>query len=163
MKACSKGVNSMARPAKVISAKTSNDIKAEKEMRQKTENKLKGKGVRITPPSYLSPNQKKLFKTIVKNLTEAGILGVLDIYVLSTAAITIDRLMTMEKQINEDEELLLDSKFMSSKDKYMKDFFRICNELCLSPQARAKISIATVNGVKEGKKNPILDALLDDD
>jgi hypothetical protein len=69
----------------------------------------------------------------------------------------------MEKQINEDEELLLDSKFMSSKDKYMKDFFRICNELCLSPQARAKISIATVNGVKEGKKNPILDALLDDD
>ena len=107
--------------------------------------------------------QKKLFKTIVKNLTEAGILGVLDIYVLSTAAITIDRLMTMEKQINEDEELLLDSKFMSSKDKYMKDFFRICNELCLSPQARAKISIATVNGVKEGKKNPILDALLDDD
>ena len=153
----------MGRPAKASIVNVAKESKVEKELKKKTEEKLKGSAKRITPPSYLSPNQKKLFKTIVKNLTEAGILGVLDIYVLSSAAITIDRLMTMETQINENEDLLFDSKFMSSKDKYMKDFFRICNELCLSPQARAKISIATVNGVKEGKKNPILDALLDDD
>jgi phage terminase small subunit len=47
---------------------------------------------------------------------------------------------------------------MTAKDKYTKDFFRCCNELSLSPQARAKLSISNVNAMKESK-NPLLDAL----
>ena len=41
---------------------------------------------------------------------------------------------------------------------YSKDFFRCCNELSLSPQARAKISIST----PPEKKKTIMDILGDD-
>ena len=35
---------------------------------------------------------------------------------------------------------MYDKRIMSTKEKYTKDFFRCCNELCLSPQSRAKIA-----------------------
>jgi phage terminase small subunit len=91
-------------------------------------------------------------------MKEADILGNLDVYVLTTASIAIDRLAKMEQDINENEKLLFDTHFMQAKDKYTKDFFRCCNELSLSPQARAKLSIANVSAMKESK-NPLLDAL----
>ena len=46
----------------------------------------------------------------------------------------------------------------SARDMYSKDFFRCCNELSLSPQARAKISIST----PPEKKKTIMDILGDD-
>jgi P27 family predicted phage terminase small subunit len=106
----------------------------------------------------LTDDQKKIFRYIIKELKEADILGNLDVYVLTTTAISIDRLAKMEQQINDDDRLLLDTHFMTAKDKYTKDFFRCCNELSLSPQARAKLSISNVNAMKESK-NPLLDAL----
>lgn len=148
----------MARPAKAIGTKTGAITKEEEEIRKKTETKLKGKSNRLTPPKYLTDNQKKIFRYIIKELKEADILGNLDVYVLTTAAISIDRLATMEQQINDNSSLLLDTHFMTAKDKYTKDFFRCCNELSLSPQARAKISISNVNAANN-TKNPLMDAL----
>ena len=45
---------------------------------------------------------------------------------------------------------------------YSKDFFRCCNELCLSPQARAKISIVGAKDAGKDKKS-IMDILGDDE
>ena len=51
---------------------------------------------------------------------------------------------------------------MSSKDKYTKDFFRCCNELSLSPQARAKIGSLALQA-KEKEEDPLIKALKGDD
>ena len=38
---------------------------------------------------------------------------------------------------------------MVLKSTYIKEFFRICNELCLSPQSRAKMSISASKMAEE--------------
>lgn len=147
----------MARPAKPVSVQQAAMTKEEISERQEMEEKLKKKG-RLIPPKYLSKEQKKIFKFIVDNLKEADILGKLDIPIIAQTAICIDRLQTIEEKINEDTRLLMDGKIMAAKDKYTKDFFRCCNELCLSPQARAKMALSAYKS-KEEQSDPIGDLL----
>ena len=49
---------------------------------------------------------------------------------------------------------------MSAKDKYTKSFFRCCNELCLSPQSRAKMANINLQGKED---SPLIKLLNDDD
>ena len=114
--------------------------KEQREKRIEEENRIKGNCDKLVPPEYLTDDQKKLFQYIMKELEESKILGNLDLFVLSKAAITIDRVQKMEQKINESENLELNNTFRSTLDMYSKEFFRCCNELCLSPQARAKIA-----------------------
>lgn len=152
----------MARPCKPIETQSRHNTKEEIEARKNQEEKLKGLADKIKPPKYLNKEQKKIFKYIVDELKASGILSNLDIYVLATCSIAISRLIEIETQINEDIKNLWDKSLMSSKDKYTKDFFRCCNELSLSPQARAKIgSLALQNREKE--EDPLIKALKDDD
>lgn len=148
----------MGRPAKSVNSKVSHDTAQEIAIRKEAEKRLKGGTNKLTPPDYLTKSQKKIFKFIVENLKEADILGNLDLYILSVTAVTIDNLIELDKMINAEEDLLIKIKIMNSRDKYTKDFFRCCNELSLSPQARAKLSIADVKASKESK-NPLLEAL----
>lgn len=150
----------MGRPAKSVSVNSKNFTSDEKEKRQAVENQLKGNNKIIYAPRYLNDNQKKIFKFIISMLKESDILGSLDVYILSTAAISIDRIQYIEKKINEEQDLIYDKNFMSAKDKYTKDFFRCCNELCLSPQSRAKLSLAKYGA--DSEEDPMAD-LLDDE
>ena len=152
----------MARPAKPLNEQSGAITKEQALERERAEKKLRGKDDKVKPPSYLTNAQKKIFRYIVNELKASGVLGNLDVYVLTLAAVSIDRITDIENQINENSQLLLESKLMAAKEKYSKDFFRCCNELSLSPQARAKISIANVKAIKENR-NPILDVLEDDD
>ena len=95
-------------------------------------------------------------------LDECGILGSLDVYILTSCAIAIDRLENIERRVNEDESLMSDSALMATKDKYTKDLYRCCNELCLSPQARAKIGSLAAQAAKQ-REDPLLKALREDD
>ena len=81
-------------------------------------------------------------------------------FVLNRTAITIERLENLDKQANKDAELMFTTAFKSSRDMYSKDFFRCCNELCLSPQSRAKLSISAV---KQPEKKTLKDILAEDD
>lgn len=147
----------MARPCKSVKLLSDySQTKSELKKRAEVEEKLKGSGKNISPPTYLSTNQKKLFRYIVKELNASEILGSLDIYILSTCCISIDRLQEIEKLINENIEQLFNKDLMSAKDKYTKDFFRCCNELSLSPQSRAKLGNLNLN---EKKGNPLREAL----
>lgn len=150
----------MARPAKATKTMAKNLTAEERAARLETEEALKGSADKLIPPKFLSKEQKGIFRKIVSELQEANILGNLDVYILSTAAISIDRMQTIEQQINEHPELLSDRDFMSSKEKYSRDFYRCCNELCLSPQSRAKLAGLRVQ--KEKGENPLLKALRDD-
>jgi len=141
----------MARPAKAIETQSRNNSKAEIEMRKNVEQKLKSGIDKIIPPKYLSKKQVKIFKYIVKELKASDILGNLDIYVLTTCCIAIDRLEQIETEINNDFSLLSNSSFMASKDKYT-------NELSLSPQARSKIGSLTLKSEKE-RQDPLIQIL----
>lgn len=151
----------MARPSKSVSVISKNLTKEERKAREEAENKIKGSDDAIKPLPHLNNRQKQIFEFIVEELKEANILGNLDIYILNQTAISIERLETLERKANEDDEFLFSSSYKSIHDMYSKDFFRCCNELCLSPQSRAKISIASIP--KEKEKKTIADLISDDD
>lgn len=148
----------MARPTKSVNIMSKNLTKEEKEIRVKAEEKLKGGADKITPPKYLSKGQKKIFKNIVEELEASGILGNLDIYILSTCSIALDRMQEIEKTINENPSLIRDKDLRLANDKYTKDFFRCCNELSLSPQSRAKIGNLSLQKQQE-EQDPLLKVL----
>lgn len=150
----------MARPAKSISTAVGARTKAEKDGRKAAENKLKGVKT-PEPPEYLNEKQREVFNFIVDGLKEAQILGKLDTYVLAMTATAIERLEYLDTELMKPENVG-NTKLMQAREKYSRDFFRGCNELSLSPQARAKLSIANVNAMMEAKKkNPLLEALND--
>ena len=150
----------MARPSKSVTSSTGKISKEEKEIRLETENKLKGGNENLIPASYLNERQVEIFNYILSNLEESKVLGNLDVFVLNRTAITIERLENLDKQANENEEIIFTTAFKSSRDMYSKDFFRCCNELCLSPQSRAKLSITAV---KQPEKKTLKDILAEDD
>lgn len=150
----------MARPA--MSAKTTSKhlTKAEAEVKSSTEEKLRGVGGRLRPPKYLTAAQKKIFRFIVKELEGSEILGNLDVYVLTECSIALDRMQEIESRINQDMSQISNDKLLQTKDRYTKSFFRCCNELCLSPQSRAKMGNLNLQAKEE---NPLIKALMDDE
>lgn len=148
----------MARPSKSVKVMSKNLTKEERELRLATEEKLKGGADNISPPTYLNARQKKIFNYIIQQLNESGILGNLDIYILSQASIAIDRLQQIEKIINKDINRIYDKDLIKAKSEYTKDFFRCCNELSLSPQSRAKLGNINLQAEQE-KQDPLLQVL----
>lgn len=153
----------MGRPAKVVESQSRHNTKAEIEARKTAEEKVKGLADKIDkPPTYLNKEQKKIYKFIISELKATNLLTNLDVFILSTCAIAVDRLKTIETLINKNIGSIINKDLMSSKDKYTKDLYRCCNELSLSPQSRAKLgSLALSNKAK--KEDPLLKALSQDD
>ncbi|MFR2840323.1 MAG: phage terminase small subunit P27 family [Zhenhengia sp.] len=151
----------MARPTKSITTRTGHMSKTDIDRRLEYEAKLRGDSDKIRAPAYLTLQQKKHFRTIVDYLKESGILGNIDVYLLAQTAITIDRIQACEVAINQDGVVDLEGNpnpHIKIRTAYMKDFFRMCNELSLSPQARAKI--ANINCSAEAEKtDPLLTIL----
>lgn len=147
----------MARPSMSANVTSKHLTKAEKEKKLSVESKLKGSGT-LKPPDYLSIEQKKIFRFIVRSLEESDILASTDVYVLSECSICIDRMRAIESEINANTELLENSSLIAVKDRYTKAFLRYCNELCLSPQSRAKIGNLALQAKDE---NPLMELLND--
>ena len=143
----------MGRPAKSVSVQSKHLTEEEKAARQETEKRLQGKKDKIKPLKHLTKEQKKIFTTLKAELAAADILSNLDIYILSTCAIAIDRLAFIESKMNTDHNLIADKDYLAAKDKYTKDLYRCSSELCLSPQSRAKIGKLATEAKKE---NPLL-------
>jgi len=131
----------MARPTKPAATLTPcSQTKDEIAARQEMEQSLRGVEAKPRPPKHLTKKQKAVFNRIVKLLAPSKILGTLDDYILAQCAISIDRLQYIENQINEDPAQLENRELINARDKYARDFYRGCNELSLSPQARAKLA-----------------------
>lgn len=152
--------DTVARPS--MSAKTTAKhlTKAEKDAKMSAEDKLRGSADKLKPPKYLSAAQKKIFKFIVSELEGSDILGNLDVYVLSECSIALDRMQEIESRINQDTAQLSNDKLLQTKERYTKSFFRCCNELCLSPQSRAKMGNLNLQAKEE---NPLFKILCDDE
>lgn len=148
----------MGRPAKTVSTNSRHNTKKDIEIRKAAEEKARGGMDKLIPPRYLTKEQKVIYKYIVDNLKEAEILGNLDHYILAMTAVTIDSIIQFDKAMNQVEDIMEKSKLIAARNNLAKDFFRCCNELSLSPQARAKISIANVKTIRENQ-NPLLEVL----
>lgn len=149
----------MPRPCKSVKVLDKySQTKAEIQIRLDNEEKLKGGAGKIISPSYLNINQKKIFKYIVAELKASGILGNLDIFILTSCVIAIDRLQEIEGMINSDFDTVMNKDLMSAKDKYTKDLFRCTNELSLSPQSRAKLSNINLQA-EQNSADPLLKLL----
>lgn len=151
----------MARPAKSARIKTGTIPKDEEAQRIELEDKLCGKKDKLVPPLYLTEEQMEIFNYIMTELQEADILGNLDLFILAQTAISVDRIQELDRKANNDKALLFQNAFRMARAEASKEYFRCCNELCLSPQSRAKLSIAKV---KPGeKKKTIMDLINEDD
>lgn len=146
----------MGRPSKSAKVLTEySQTKAEIAARVETENKLKGSGLPVAP-GHLTEEQRGIFDRVVDQLKDSDILSELDSDIIGVYAVALDRLTEIERRQNEDPALFCDSKLLSAKEKYSKDFFRCCNELCLSPQSRAKVAIAATS---KKSTDPLLEVL----
>lgn len=145
----------MARPAKSIDVQSGAIRNDAAQARRATENTLKGEAVQIVPSFALSEEQTEIFEKIKLLFEKAGLLGELDCYVLTEGAVVIDRLQQIDLRINNDPDLLFDRDVCNTRKEYMQNFFRICNELSLSPQSRAKMGILALGKDKQ-EKDPIL-------
>lgn len=148
----------MGRPATPVAATTGKSGKQTKSDRENTENSLKGNAKNVQPAYKLNTSQRKVFNAIRKVLQDAGVLGELDAYVLTATAVAFARVQEIDLIVNENERLLFDKDRLSVREKYWSAFCRGCNELGLSPQARAKLGI--VAAASKAKENDPLAQIL---
>lgn len=152
----------MARPAKSVNVKTGAISSEEENIRKGIESKLRGASALPLPPDYLTDEQKVIFQHIVDELRESDILGKLDVYALESTAIAISCVRQINDMVNNDASLLSNAKLQSARSKYQSDMWRGANELCLSPQARAKIGSLAAQAVKQ-KEDPLLKVIGEED
>ena len=113
------------------------------------QNSLKGDNACIVPPYKLSYSQLNIFNRIRDVYDNVGLIGELDIYTLAECAVVIDRLQVLEMMINDNPDLLTDKDIMSIRKGYTQDYYRLCNELGLSPQSRAKLGSLSLQKDKQ--------------
>lgn len=152
----------MARPAKSVKVKSGEISSAEKQLRQEIEEKLCGPGGEIIAPDYLTDDQREIFEFIVSELKDSEILGRLDVYAVESTAIAISKVRQINEMGNKDPDLLSNTALQGTRAKYQQDVWRGLSELCLSPQARAKIGSLAAQAAKH-KEDPLLKALMEDD
>lgn len=150
------------RPAKAVVVNSKNFTQDEKNARSEMESKVRGVAVKPEPPEHMADDQREIFQFIVDGLVESEILGKLDVFVLESTAVAVARLRKINQMVDRDDSLLSDTALQGSRSKYQSDLWRGCNELCLSPQARAKLGSIAAQA-KRGEKDPLEAALEDDD
>lgn len=152
----------MGRPAKSVAVNSKRFSKDEKGARLEMEEKVRGAAVRPEAPAGMTEDQRAVFQFIVEELAQSDILGRLDVFVLESTAVAVARLRRINALIDADDTLLSETSLQNSRAKYQSDLWRGCNELCLSPQARAKIGNLAAQAARE-RKDPLLAALEADD
>lgn len=152
----------MARPAKSVKVKTGAISGDEEALRGGVEERLRGPVADLVPPEHLPEDQREIFRYIVEQLKDSEILSRLDVYVLESTAVAIARVRQINGRINDDPSLLSDASLQSARAKYQADMWRGAGELCLSPQARAKIGSLAAQAAK-AKEDPLLKVLNGDD
>ena len=82
----------------------------------------------------------------------------LDAPLLELASIALDRIRMYDDMIREAPEGKIDSKLIRDRNVIVQEWLRYCNELCLSPQSRAKLGTISVTTMREST-DPIKAAL----
>lgn len=146
----------MARPTKSTKALSDySQTKDEIREREQMEKKLMCEGL-PSAPEWLNERQKEIYENIIDFLKDSEMLALNDVFILTQTAVAIERLEYIEKIINNDLESVTDKNLASARRGYASDFYRGCNELCLSPQSRAKLANAAVTKQKKAPLEEII-------
>ena len=148
----------MGRPAKPAAVSSGKIGKEKRSARKKTEDELRGKSDKLSPPEWLNDRQKEVFAYIEKELAGGKIVGNVDAFVLTSFSIAVDRLEGIEKYINANSNAMFEREVLQAKAKYTADFNTGIKELSLSPQARAKLGGINIVAEKE-KEDPVVKLL----
>lgn len=158
------------RPNKPVALLSKNLTKEEREHRLDAEKKMKGNDDKVyKAPKGLPKEVAKIYKTLVNELKEAGILNNLDIELLTTTAYAIFRMKEARQKIDADGVVLevyrpitkdgevVDKVLVSTiknpavtveKD-YQAIFHTGCIQLGLSPSSRTKLSLINLEATRE--------------
>ena len=145
----------MARPAKPIELQSRHNTKSDIQKPKEVQDLLKGNAADLQHPFPLTDSQQEIFDLLVDAYRKADVLGELDSYIIAEGAVVIDRLREIEGRINENPDLMFQDSVRNTRKEYAANFFRICNELGLSPQSRAKLGSLAVKKDQEDN-DPIL-------
>ena len=152
----------MARPTKAVKVKSGALSSEDSRARQFMENVVQGSGDAPAAPAHLTDAQREVYAYIVDGLNESNILGKLDVFTLEAVAVAIVRVRQINQMIEADPKLLFDNALQNTRSKFQTEFWRGCNELCLSPQSRAKLGSVAANALKK-QEDPLIKALSADD
>lgn len=141
----------MARPAKPVSMQSDGTRIAndEKRARQEAEEEMRGASDKLHPPKSFPERRKQIFRETVEELSERGMLGNLDHYVLVKFSTAVDMLERIDGIIEADMEEIENAKLRNAREMYSRDFFKCCTELGMSPASRAKSAIARAENTKK--------------
>ena len=153
----------MARPAKSVKLQSDGTkmTTAERNAREETEEKLRGSADALTAPADWPESRIVIFDEVVKELTDRGIVGNLDYFVIKKFSTSMDMLNKIDATIDAHPEELQNAKMRNAREMYSRDFFRCCTELCLSPSSRAKIAIKSAE--KAAKPKSVFDIVENED
>ncbi|RXI57423.1 phage terminase small subunit P27 family [Clostridium tetani] len=160
----------MAKAPKPIELQSKHLTKEEIENRKEQEERLKGASNKVyKTPKNLSKEEKKIYKFLVDELRESGILCNLDIIILKTTCDAICRMEECKENIKaygvaltkEDSTLYRNPATTIYKD-YNSIFNKCCMELGLSPSARARLAQVNINA-QQKKEDPLLQILRGDE
>lgn len=148
----------MARPPKSIDQTVGHRTKAEIETRKQAEEKIKGADDLVfKTPNWLSKEAKKIYKFLIEQFKQTGILTNLDKETVAICADTIAKMREAQRLIDE-QGLMVDGKanpMINVYEKYSKIYAKMITELGLSPTARSRMALTQVKA-QEQEGDPIL-------
>lgn len=143
------------RPAKAAAVSSGKIGGKRRTARIEAEAALRGAGDALDAPEWLNGRQREVFQYVVGEMEAGGVLGNVDLFILTYFSVAVERLECIERKINASGDALCDRELMAAKSKYSDDFKTGLRELSLSPQARAKLgSMAAAQ--KEKDADPVL-------
>lgn len=148
----------MGRPAKPVNVNAKHLTAEEKKTRGSAESTLRGASDKLEPPGWLNDRQQDIFRYVVSEMEAGGILGNVDVFVLTQFSVAVERLEEIERSVNQDRSTLYDKALMAAKTKYTDDFKTGLRELSLSPQSRAKLGGMAL-AQKQKEADPVLTLL----
>ena len=155
----------MARPPKSIDQSVGHKTKAEIETRKQAEEKIKGADDLITrTPTWLCKEAKKIYKFLIEQFKQTGILTNLDKETVAICADTIAKMREAQKLIDE-LGLIVDGKAnpaINIYEKYEKIYAKMITELGLSPTARSRMAL-TQSQMQQKEEDPLLKILKGED
>lgn len=119
---------------------------------------MRGASDKLEPPGWLNDRQQDIFRYVVSEMEAGGILGNVDVFVLTQFSVAVERLEEIERSVNQDQSTLYDKALMAAKTKYTDDFKTGLRELSLSPQSRAKLGGMAL-AQKQKEADPVLTLL----
>ncbi len=131
--------------------------KTEKAIRLAVENRFRGDRYDETVPEEFDDEETRAYLWLCEVLRPADVLGEPDRHTMKLAAITIARLERLDQMAREDPDLLLNKFYNGARNGYISQYLKFCQQLCLSPGARAKVGSLVKN--QKAAEDPLIKVL----